>query len=136
VQLVTPHSCRRTRWKTALITAALAAGPLALAAAVPALATVQPSVSYSETGNCPNGNGACTTHITIDSDPSNVEVRAWEVCSDGVTRLGSWHNGIGATSNTSSCSPAFVFRSGFDYRKSAPIRVTCFTEGNNRTGFC
>ena len=126
----------RTRWKTVLLTAALAAGPLALAAAAPALATVQPSVSYSETGTCGGPAGACTTHITIDSNPSNVEVRAWEKCTDGTTPVGSWHNSVGATSNTRSCSPALVFFSGFDYRKSSPIRVTCFYEGNNRTGFC
>jgi hypothetical protein len=133
----------RTRWKTALLTVG-GAGSVALAAALPAAAaaqaplppTTQPSVSYSETGNCPNSNAACTTHITIDSDPSNVEVRAWEFCTDSTTRLGSWHNGIGATSNTSSCSPYLVFQAGFDYRKSAPIRVTCFREFGNRTGFC
>lgn len=131
----------RTRWKTALLTAALT-GPLALAAALPAAAataqppppTTPPTVNYSETGSC--GVLACTTHITIDSNPSNVEVRAWEQCTDASIRLGSWHNSVGATSNTSSCSPYVVYDAGFDYRKSSPIRVTCYMEGNNRTGFC
>jgi hypothetical protein len=124
----------RTRWKTALAAAALAAGPLALAAATPALATVEPSVNYSETGG--SGAGATTTHITIDSNPSNVEVRAWELCTNGVTLVGGWHNAVGATSNTASCSPYIVFYAGFDYRKSSPIQVKCYTEGNSRTGFC
>jgi hypothetical protein len=112
----------------------LPAAAIVVAAAAPALAAV-PSVSYSETGTC--GNGACTTHITIDSNPNNNGVRAWEHCSNGQIHLGSFHFNVGETSNTASCGTGNpVTSAGFDYRTSNPVRVTCYSFGGSRSGFC
>jgi hypothetical protein len=121
-------------WLRRTAVTALPAVALVVLAAAPALAAA-PSVSYSETGTC--GNGACTTHITIDSNPNNVGIRAWELCHSGTIYLGSWQYNVGETSNTASCGTGNpVTSAGFDYRKSAPIRVDCFFFGNSRTGFC
>src|SRR5215475_2914261 len=110
------------------LAAGSAAAGLALAAATPALAA-GPTVNYSETGSCPGAGGQapCTTHITIDSNPNNARVRAWEACivvSNGTTfRLyGGYHTSVGATSNTASCasvnSNSYVTRAGFQYGPS------------------
>jgi hypothetical protein len=122
------------RWIRRAATVALPAAALVVLAAAPALAAI-PTANYSETGTC--GNGACTTHITIDSNPSNVGVRAWEHCNNGAILLGSWHFSVGEVSNTASCGTGNpVTSAGFDYRKSAPVRVNCYFFGNARSGFC
>src|ERR1043165_4881804 len=97
----------------------LAAGlAIPAATATPAAAVTQPSVSYRVSG-C---NGfPCGFHVTISSNPSNVEVRAWEWCPISSSFIyGGWHNSVGATSNTANCGGA-ITSAGFQYRKSDPL---------------
>jgi hypothetical protein len=113
--------------------AVLAGGYAATAAAGVAEAVTQPSVSYQVSG-C---NGfPCGFHVTISSNPSNVEVRAWEWCPISSSFIyGGWHNSVGATSNTANCGGA-ITSAGFQYRKSNPLSATCWTTGHSWNGFC
>src|SRR5215510_2320145 len=137
--------------KGRLTLAALATAPaimLGVVSSTPAMAYTKPLVNYSETGSCPGAGGQapCTTHITIDSNPSNVAVRAWEDCAQvsgpTFTLVGSWHFNRGVVSNTAGCASvqgdAYVIRAGFDARKTDTIRYQCysFIAGNARSGLC
>ena len=126
----------------AALTAAIVTA--ALATAAPASALTVATVTYSVTGDC-IGTGGCTTHITIDSNPSNGGVRAWESCGGNGTSFflyGSWHFSVGQTSNTASCSATrsgtFVQYAGFDYPKSPTVQYQCynFFAGDSKSGFC
>src|SRR5215475_1584219 len=118
--------------RTLLALSPIAATALALATAGVAFA-VAPSVTYLETGSG-GGGRPTTTHITIQANPNNARVRAWERCGNGVYHLGSYHTSVGATSNTANCgSTDHVAAAGFDYGPN-PVRVTCYFGSGSRSG--
>lgn len=110
--------------------------PGAASASSAAHRVTRPTVTYTEhfnaTGqNCTSNGYYCWTSIKIDQNPSNQGVRAWESCvTNGAAQvnLGSWHYSDGTTSNTASCPIGEgVISAGFDWHKSSPHRVTCYT---------
>ena len=133
------------RLRTTLAAAALAAAPV-LAVTAPAIAAppaaapdVSPSVTYSEQGTCHNGSGAsgpCSTHITIQSNPNNVGIAAWQQCGSNALQFGGWHFNAGSTSNTANCTSGIVTSAGYEYPKTNPHLVFCYFLGNNRNGSC
>lgn len=124
----------------ATIVGAVTATPAAHAAR----RVTRPTVTYTEhfnaTGqNCTSNGYYCWETIKIDKNPSNYGVRAWAACvQGGPVNLGSWHYSVGSTSNTASCPIGEgIQQAGFDWKKSSPTRVICYTYPSpNNTGQC
>jgi hypothetical protein len=117
----------------------MAAAPvLALAGAVPASARVTPPTAGYELYNHDSW-----FDIQVASNPSNYGMQSELKCvysgGQAAYYYGGWVFSSGVISTTTSpCTsqggtPAAGY---FRYRKSNPIRVTCWVPGNSRTGFC
>jgi hypothetical protein len=122
----------------ALLTAPVLGAAVALAAASPAFATV-PTASYSLYSSDQSWK------ITVITNPSNYGMQAEARCvhqgGSFTYWYGPWVFSPGVTSSISTnCDGAFdhgtIDRGFFRYKKSSPIRVTCWQPGLSRNGTC
>jgi len=125
--------------KTGLALAALLAVVLlavlavATAHASPRVLT-KPSAAYAMSNPCGSWS-YCTETVTITSNPSNYNVRAWMQCSDHAYHYGGWHQ---SGTSTAGCGTngTYGLLAGFQYDKTHQYVAQCWIISAPRTGSC
>lgn len=76
----------------------------------------KPSAGYAMSNACGSGSW-CTETITIGSNPSAYNVRAWMNCTSGGTHYGGWHT---SGTSTAGCGTggSTGLNAGFEYDKT------------------